>query len=466
MTKSATYNNERSVARAAALEAARAALRLAAGGALESRSKTDSSPVTAADVEADRILKETLLGAFPEDGWLSEETADDSRRLERDRVWIVDPIDGTREFVEGVPEYAVSVALAEKGRVVVGTIVNPAREEVFEAARGHGAFLNGEPIRADHPLSGRPVVELSRSDIRKGLYDGANALFDIRPCGSIAYKLARLAAGLSDGVVSITPKNEWDVAAGVILVEEAGGKVGSIAGGTFSFNRRDPLLPDLVAGTAEAFDLLRSTAAELSSPSEAESRRRRNLGQQGCVVWLTGLSGSGKTTLARALESVLLREGHPAYVLDGDKIRQGLNRDLGFSPEDRDENIRRIGEVAALFADAGVIAITSFISPYREGRRRARRAAPEGRFLEVFLDVPLSVCEERDPKGLYKKARRGEIEQFTGVSAPYEKPLHPELVLHTDRLSISECVEKIRTLLSEAGYLGAPEKPGRGNKGL
>ena len=461
MTKSATYTNERSVAKTAALNAARAVARLAAAkDGLKSRSKADSSPVTAADLEANRILKETLLGAFPGDGWLSEETADDPRRLERDRVWIVDPIDGTRELVDGVPEYAVSVALAERGRVVVGVIVNPAKDEIFEAARGQGVFLNGEPVKANHPLSGRPVVELSRSDIRKGLYDGAQDVFEIRPCGSIAYKLARLAAGFSDGVVSITPKNEWDVAAGVLLVEEAGGKVGPIAGGAFTFNSRDPLLPDLVAGTGEAFELLRTTAAHLAETSLRESQRAKILGQKGCVVWLTGLSGSGKTTVARALEATLLGEGHLAYVLDGDKVRQGLNRDLGFSPEDRDENIRRIGEVAALFADAGVVAVTSFISPYREGRRRARRAAPGGRFLEVFLDVPLSVCEKRDPKGLYKKARRGEIEQFTGISAPYEKPENPDLVLPTDRLSVSECVERIHALLVRAGYLGA--RPGNG----
>jgi bifunctional enzyme CysN/CysC len=173
-------------------------------------------------------------------------------------------------------------------------------------------------------------------------------------------------------------------------------------------------------------------------------RALRN-GHKGAVVWLTGLSGSGKSTISQALERELFNLGLHTYVLDGDNIRHGLNSNLGFSPEDRVENIRRVGEVARLMADAGLITVTAFISPYRVDRRRAREIALEGGcdFIEVFVDAPLEVCEARDPKDLYKKARAGEIKEFTGVSAPYEAPADPEVVVHTDRESLDESVATI-----------------------
>ena len=174
----------------------------------------------------------------------------------------------------------------------------------------------------------------------------------------------------------------------------------------------------------------------------AEHRSRQN-GHWGCVVWLTGLSAAGKSTVAAELERELFVQGKHAYVLDGDNMRHGLCSDLAFSPADRKENIRRIGEVAKLFADAGFICITAFISPYRSDRELARRIAPEGRFIEVYLNAPLEVCEQRDPKGLYAKARAGTIKDFTGISAPYEPPRSPEVELRTDRMSVGECVATI-----------------------
>jgi len=189
-------------------------------------------------------------------------------------------------------------------------------------------------------------------------------------------------------------------------------------------------------------------------------QRESMMGHTGCVVWLTGYSGSGKTTIACALEKELLSRYCTAYVLDGDQVRNGLNSDLGFSPEDRDENIRRVGEVAALMADAGLIVITAFISPYRDGRRRARSIMDKGRFMEIFLDVPLEVCEQRDPKGLYLKARQGVIPDFTGISAPYEPPEIPELVLDTSEQSLNECVNLIVAFLESKGLVKTADYSG------
>ena len=184
-------------------------------------------------------------------------------------------------------------------------------------------------------------------------------------------------------------------------------------------------------------------------------RRESLLHQRGCIIWLTGLSGSGKSTLAYALEQYLIENNHLTYVLDGDNVRHGLNCDLGFSQEDRNENIRRVGEVAALFADAGLITIAAYISPYRQGRQRARNTVPAGRFIEILLDTPIEVCEKRDPKGLYKKARAGEIDNFTGIDAPYEKPEHPELIINTADLTIEASLKTIVTTLVNMALLGS-----------
>lgn len=175
--------------------------------------------------------------------------------------------------------------------------------------------------------------------------------------------------------------------------------------------------------------------------------------QRSAILWFTGFSGSGKSTVANALEQALFQRGYHTYLLDGDNVRHGLNKNLGFSAEDREENIRRIGEVAKLFVDSGVIVLTAFISPYRHDRRLVRDLVGEGEFIEVFVDTPLEVCESRDPKGLYKKARAGEIKHFTGIDDPYEIPEHPEITLHTDKQSVEESVVQILEELKARGYL-------------
>lgn len=171
--------------------------------------------------------------------------------------------------------------------------------------------------------------------------------------------------------------------------------------------------------------------------------RRRRFGHAGAVVWLTGLSASGKSTLAMGLEEKMLEFGYACYTLDGDNLRQGLNANLGFSPEDRTENIRRVGEVAALFADAGLICITAFISPYRQDRLRARQAAQRTSFHEVFVAADLATCENRDPKGLYRKARSGRLPNFTGIDAPYEAPETPELQIDTSQEGAETSLNKL-----------------------
>ncbi len=184
-------------------------------------------------------------------------------------------------------------------------------------------------------------------------------------------------------------------------------------------------------------------------------QRQELLGQRGCVVWLTGLSASGKSTIARRVEQLLLERRSMVYVLDGDNIRFGLNKDLGFSPADRTENIRRIGEVAKLFADACSVTLTAFISPYREDRDKVRAIMPAGTFVEVYVNASVDVCEQRDPKGLYKKARAGQIPEFTGISAPYEEPLSPELELLTGELDVDGCANAVIAYLEQKGFLPA-----------
>ena len=186
----------------------------------------------------------------------------------------------------------------------------------------------------------------------------------------------------------------------------------------------------------------------------SRSEREQLLGQRGATVWLTGLSGSGKSTVAVAAERILVSRGRLAYVLDGDNIRHGLNKNLGFSPEDRSENIRRIGEVAKLFTDLGAIVFASFISPYRSDRDAVRAQMEAGQLVEVLVDASVETCESRDVKGLYAKARAGEIPEFTGISAPFEAPEQPEVVLDTNQQTLEESVGELIAYLEKKGYLG------------
>lgn len=175
--------------------------------------------------------------------------------------------------------------------------------------------------------------------------------------------------------------------------------------------------------------------------------------QKPCVLWFTGLSGSGKSTVANAVESLLLENGNHSYLLDGDNVRHGLNKDLSFSEEDRVENIRRIGEVTKLFTDSGLIVLSAFISPFKDDRQQVRDLHEAGAFIEVFVDTPLEICEQRDPKGLYKKARAGDIKNFTGLDSPYEAPVTPEIHLNTDQQSVDELAQQVLQYLRDNGFI-------------
>jgi sulfate adenylyltransferase len=206
-------------------------------------------------------------------------------------------------------------------------------------------------------------------------------------------------------------------------------------------------------GGASEADKKKSTNVVWHDTVIGKSEREKKNGHKGVVVWMTGLSGCGKSTIATALQKRLFEMDAQVFILDGDNVRHGLNGDLGFSPEDREENIRRIGEVAHLFAEAANIAITSFISPYKKDRERARKLNEEGDFIEIYVKAPLSICEKRDPKGLYKKARQGVIPEFTGISAPYEEPENPELLIETDKLDVEQSVDKIIEYFKNKGIL-------------
>lgn len=198
----------------------------------------------------------------------------------------------------------------------------------------------------------------------------------------------------------------------------------------------------------------KSTNITRSELKVTRAERELEMGHRGVTVWLTGLPASGKSTIAALVDRELIKRGVHCTVLDGDNVRFGLNSDLGFSPQDRNENIRRVGEVAKLFTQAGIVNLVAFISPYRYDRGRSRQIQEPRDFIEVYVECPLEVCESRDPKGLYAKARAGQIAEFTGVSAPYESPIQPELVLHTNRETPQESAERIVALLEDRGYLG------------
>jgi myo-inositol-1(or 4)-monophosphatase len=237
-------------------------------GQIEAELKAGGDPVTAADVELDKVLKECLCDDG--DGWLSEETVDDLTRLDRSRVWVVDPLDGTREFIQGIDEWCISIGLVENGRVVAAGIYNPPRDQLFLGSRPTGVTLNGDRARISKcsTLAGARILA-SRSEVKRGEWDRfKDAPFNIVPCGSVAYKLAQVSAGLADATFTLVPKNEWDVAAGILLVEAAGGKVIDKQGRPLSFNREDTLFGGVIAAGQPLFGQIRRFLQSIEQEGE------------------------------------------------------------------------------------------------------------------------------------------------------------------------------------------------------
>lgn len=249
MTK--RYDYELSTIQATVREAGEKVLQLARDG-FETHVKADQSPVTTADLEVDQHIKERLLNSFPEDGWLSEETPDDGRRLHHTRVWVLDPIDGTAYFSKGIPQYAISLALVEYTDPVIAVIFNPATDEFFLAIRGQGATLNNHPIKVRSTPYDKPTIFVNSNALKRKIFRRMEKKADWRPMGSIAYTMALVAAGRADATIHFGTQNEWDVAAGVLLVQEAGGSAVDKQGNAIRFNKPIPSVPGLIATRADA----------------------------------------------------------------------------------------------------------------------------------------------------------------------------------------------------------------------
>jgi len=243
------YQHEHDVLCQAILKAKEALLDIVKNG-FEKAFKEHNDPVTTGDLTVNSILQEELTQAFPEIGWLSEETKDNLERLNKEKVWIVDPVDGTKEFVMGLPEYAISVALVENGRPVIGVVLNTLKDEIYSAILGEGAFLNGQRIHVNSKLPDKPVIVASRSEDKRGEWEDFKEVAEVVITGSIAYKLALVASGDADATFSLGPKHEWDIAAGHLIVEEAGGIVSDKYGESFIYNQENTLVNSIV-GTSE-----------------------------------------------------------------------------------------------------------------------------------------------------------------------------------------------------------------------
>lgn len=443
-------------------EAGKAIMRIyaAGGGAIET--KADSSPLTLAD----RAAHEVLAAGLPrllDVPVLSEEGAATpwSQRRTWGTYWLVDPLDGTKEFLKRNGEFTVNVALVRDGLPVWGAVYAPALERMYYTGPAGAYRQDGlQPARriaaARPPQGERPWrIVGSRSHQSDAFADFVSRYpgAEIVSLGS-SLKLCMVADGSADLYPRLGPTSEWDTAAAHAVALAAGAEV--VDADTLQplrYNQKDSLLnPHFIVRPAQA-----QTPANVVFHTMKIDKQRRaaRFSQKPAVIWFTGLSGSGKSTLADALEQHLFARGMQTYLLDGDNVRHGLCRDLGFSLADRAENIRRVGEAAKLMVDAGLIVLVSLVSPLKADRAVVRDLLAPGEFFEVHVNTPLAVCETRDPKGLYQKARRGEIKEFTGISSPYEVPDNPEAVVDTS-LPIAACLTQLTRELERRGILSSP----------
>lgn len=460
--------------------------------------KAKDSPLTRADMSAHHLILAGLKKLTPNLPVLSEESRTipyEERRLWT-TYWLVDPLDGTKEFIKRNREFTVNIALVEKGEPALGVVHAPALGITYFASRDGGAFkqaVNEKPVKieaSDYRDSKLKIV-ISSSHIENALTKFLQKIQDYECIilGS-SLKLCLVAEGVAHLYPRLAPTMEWDTAAAHCVVTEAGGTVTDLSGNPLKYNKPDlsnprfmvcgkPAYPwNLFLNQEMASSLIKAATVERSKKSTQSSvlssrspmgikssntiwhhasvtrqHREAQSGHKSVILWFTGLSGSGKSTLAHAVEEKLFQIGSRTFVFDGDNVRHGLCSDLGFSKGDRAENIRRIGEMVKLFIEGGVIALTAFISPFKADRERVRLLVPGGDFIEIYCNCPLEVCEQRDTKGLYRRARAGELEEFTGISSPYEVPESPDLVIDTWRLPLEECVEKVLALLVERGII-------------
>jgi 3'(2'),5'-bisphosphate nucleotidase len=465
---------------AIALQAGQAIMDIYAAPDSETITKEDGSPLTRADLAADLAISKGLENLGLNWPVLSEESAQAAytERQSWQSFWLIDPLDGTKEFIRRNGEFTVNIALIENGEPVLGVVYAPALDLCYFAARGVGAFvkrgqleaqrINVQPLRPGEAV--KLVVSRSHSDERINVLLQKLGDCECVSMGS-SLKLCLVAEGAAHVYPRLGPTMEWDTAAAHVVVNQAGGCVCDLQGAELRYNKIDLHNPDFFVLPANDKDLcdklgiLANTSSILNispviSPgvvwhhaTVTRIRREALNKHRGAIIWFTGLSGSGKSTLAHAVEEVLHQKGCRTFVLDGDNVRHGLCGDLGFSTEDRNENIRRVGEMAKLFMEAGIIVLTAFISPYRDDRERVRGMVEGGDFIEIFCDANIDICERRDVKGLYKKARAGQIRNFTGISSPYEVPIAPELALKTGVTKLDACIQQVIDDLQQRGIL-------------
>lgn len=452
-----------------ALEAGEVIMKFYEETSVEQSLKSDNSPFTKADLASNKIICSRLKSCFPGAIVISEESAIPAYKAGQapQHFWLVDPLDGTKEFLDRNGEFTINIALVENHLPIFGLVYVPARKTLYyggrnvaatkKVAEGEGQTISVKP-KFDHSTPWRIVGSRSFQDEEFDRFIERVKNRKVLLVGS-SLKFCLVAEGAADLYPRLGPTCHWDTAAAQAVVEAAGGQV-------IELESRQPLRYNsfesvfnpkfVVSAEMECFKFFKDRTdsrcnhyekskktvfwQEQEVTKEARANRFR---QKPVIIWFTGLSGSGKSTSASALEKYLFSKGYTTYLLDGDNVRHGLCSDLGFSDSSRVENIRRVGELAKLMLDAGMVVLVSFISPFLRDREMIRHLVLPGEFVEVYVNTPLPVCEERDVKGLYKRARMGEIFNFTGISSPYEAPESPEVEVNTADCSVDLVVEKL-----------------------
>jgi 3'(2'),5'-bisphosphate nucleotidase len=429
--------------------------------------KVDKSPLTIADTASNNLIVSSLKLLTPDIPVISEEEQMVSwgQRKEFQKYWLIDPLDGTKEFIKRNGEFTVNIALVEAQKVVLGVVYAPAKGLLYYGGGGVGDFkVEGAsdpiPIKvADIPAeqeSWRIVGSRSHKSEEFESFLEQFAKTEVVAMGS-SLKLCLVAEGKADLYPRLGPTSEWDTAAAQVIVESAGGQV-------IDCETRSPLIYNAKKSVLNnSFIVCSRPVLPWYKPESSDvnivwhgmvvgkCERAKRMNQKPAIIWFTGLSGAGKSTAACALEEKLFLMGYSTYLLDGDNLRHGLCADLSFSDRDRSENIRRVGEVAKLMVDAGLIVLASFISPFVRERQMVRHMVEPGEYIEVYVNTSIVECEKRDPKGLYKKARAGKLKNFTGIDSPYEQPEDPEIEITTE--GINEIVEVLFQELKKFGIV-------------